>query len=168
MEHCGFSGTITIQGSMTNAGGLVGIVDTTSLQILNCLNSANITASGIYIGGLCGQVTKGTASISDSVTTGIVATSGTRHATLVGAVNGNSTSKGNVYLDNVYYLNNGEQPICTSQNTTNATITNAIKCYPRTENELKGLGTNTVTLDSEHWVVTEGSFPSLKTITVTQ
>jgi hypothetical protein len=167
INHCLFDGSIIINGSnMQNTGGLIGFVDSANMHIQNSLNMGTVTSTaGKKIGGLCGYVSSGKLKITDCVNAQIVSTSTENNATVVGAVAGTSSKEGTIEFDNVFYLTNDAQKVYNNANRY-CTITNADKCYSKTEDELKLLGETD--LNNEHWIFEQGKLPMLKPILVTQ
>lgn len=121
IENCRFVGSVT---GVKNVGGLVGYVNTASITMKECVNTANVvstnTAKDTRVGGLCGYVQDSAATIQDCMTTGEVTAEG-GEPIYDGAVVGYIKVKSGktVALTNIYYKANGEQ----SSYNTSAAIT---------------------------------------------
>lgn len=130
------NGTVTVSGcslngetTITNAyltGGIIGQINNADATVTNCHNHSNITATGNYIGGICGYSTNGTVSnctndgrISGANSVGgIIGQFNGTGANVTGCVNtGDITASSNYAGGVVAYLTGGNVSNCRSDAT---------------------------------------------------
>lgn len=106
ITNCWFDGSVY---GRERVGGLVGNLNQdTLLTVSHCLNSGDITATSNYVGGLIGIINKCTASVTDSLNTGVVLRAeGNRtgyYGAIAGGVNGGEGVECETTFKNVFFL----------------------------------------------------------------
>ena len=165
MTDCWFAGSVTMNEAKARLGGLVGLVQSGTTTIDNCLNTGEVyhkvSVASAYTGGFVGQVSGSGAvlSISGSVNhTNAAYTAGTGNGLFVG-------SNGSITLANCHAVNYGNKALVSGQsNSTYDTCTSPNKADVA---GLKSLTTEKVQdlflSDSTqgHWVCSTDSLPVL-------
>lgn len=167
IEKCMVSGSVS---GTKNIGGIAGWISQSTIQISDCLNSANViitnTSGDSRVGGICGYADKAKAesNIENCLNTGtITATGGTP---MKGAIVGVYTGT-NLTFANAYYLKVDGLEACASPTAPSG-------CSVITENELKdttnpiALGFyNATTNPGGAWIRDDNNMPILKPLVST-
>lgn len=92
----------------SNAGGLIGTISGSQLDIRNCYSTMSVYASQ-YAGGFIGQISDGTVQVNNCYSTGLVG-GGSARGSFAGSIGNNSlTGTDNYYLNEIN--DSGVQPI---------------------------------------------------------
>ena len=111
VSDCWFAGSLSLGTTGIQGGGFAGLAETNSHTVFkHCLNSGTLSGSytggALMLGGFVGNVYNSTVEISDSLSVGTIAATQTWRGSIIGRLQGNTTTGvGVVKISNTYFNN---------------------------------------------------------------